>query len=471
MFLHAVIHSVAYTWFAVRIGGWDMYKYYAQDIYFIWGLVATAFGGVILLLACPSLRRSCYDLFLYTHIFLVVMFTVGCWYHVYLLGDQENMSFIFACFAIWAYDRVARFIRVLYYNIMLATGNKALRKVRANIIPGTDCIRFIVDANKLGLSKRVPGIFVYIYVPNVYFWQSHPFTISSWYQPMIDLPNSKLKTVYGTTTTTAALVKKSKLTTTYSTSSSSSSSSTSISDKKNNLSNDNNNNNSNLLLSNIDTNPTFELLIRPQQGMTKKLYETIQNKGPNGCDMYVLIEGPYGHTHPILQYDTAILIAGGVGTTATVPYLQEACYNANQMAVRHLVFIWVVQYEDQLKWSQNAIEDCIYHVNYNDQQKQQQKDLNNSGNNDDINNIKIENSSLSLDVSIYITRSSQPSSYDDNNDNQPSISYTRPDLNKLVGNYIEMASGNSVAVLHCGPVRMSDQVRQITANHGKIRKY
>ncbi|CAO3613082.1 unnamed protein product [Cunninghamella blakesleeana] len=468
MFLHAVIHSVAYTWFACRVGGWEMYKIYLQDIYFMWGLVATIFGGVILLLAYPALRRSCYDFFLYTHIVLVVIFTAGCWYHVYLLGDEENMAFLLASFAIWAYDRVARFIRVLYYNMMLATGNKALRKVRADIIPGTDCIRFIVDANKMGLSERAPGVFVYIYVPGVYFWQSHPFTISSWYQPLIDLPNSKLKPVYGTTTATAtALVKKSKLTTS---SSSTSSSSTSSSTSTSNNNNNNNNNNPSLLLSNVDTNPTFELLIRPQQGMTKKLYDTIQKRGPNGCDMYVLIEGPYGHTHPILQYDTAILVAGGVGTTATVPYLQEACYHANKIAVRHLVFIWVVQYEDQLKWSQQAIEDCIYHVNYDhhhqQQQQQQQKELNN-----DVNNIQSEKSSLTLDVSIYITRSSPPSNNNDNDnkkkdENQLSVSYSRPDLNKLVGNSIEMASGNSVAILQCGPVRMSDQLRQISANYG-----
>ncbi|CAO3642618.1 unnamed protein product [Cunninghamella echinulata] len=456
MFLHAVIHSITYTCYPVRIGGWATYITYYQEAYFIWGVVATVLGGFIILFAMPQLRRAFYDIFLYTHIVLVVIFTVGCWYHVYLIEDHENMPWLYACFAIWAYDRIVRLVRVIYYNVLLATtGNKILRKVRADIIPGTDCVRLTVDANKAGLSQRVPGVFVYIYVPSIYFWQSHPFTIASWDQPSIDLPSpqSALKSIYDKTVNTdvsSSIIEKKSKENDHSTSTSSSSIS---SDQQGNTS-----------ISSTATNnnaTTFELLIRPQQGMTKKLYEKVEKEGRDGCDMYVVIEGPYGHTHPVLQYDTAILIAGGVGTTATVPYLQEAVYNASNMAVRHLVFIWVVQYEDQLKWSQDAIEKCISHLN-----QQQQKVNNTNGN--DITDIQSEKSILALDVSIYVTRSKAPVDKDSKDKLQgASLSYgVRPDLNKQVGKYIDMASGSSVAVLQCGPVRMSDQIRQITADHG-----
>ncbi|KAI9303392.1 ferric reductase NAD binding domain-containing protein [Cunninghamella echinulata] len=462
MFLHAVVHSITYTCYPFRISGWETYITYYQDVYFIWGVVATVLGGFILLFAMPQLRRAFYDIFLYTHIVLVVLFTVGCWYHVYLIEDHENMAWLYACFAIWAYDRIARLVRVIYYNVLLVTTrSKILRKVHADIISGTDCIRLTVDANKAGLCQRVPGVFVYIYIPSVYFWQSHPFTIASWYQPSIDLPSpqSALKSIHDKTVATTidapfSVIEKKSKECEHSTSTSSSSISsdqqgiTSISSSKGTI-----------------NSTTFELLIRPQQGMTKKLYEKIEKEGRDGCDIYVVIEGPYGHTHPILQYDTAILIAGGVGTTATVPYLQEAVYNARNMAVRHLVFIWVVQYEDQLKWSQDAIEKCILHL---DQQQQQQQKILNDTNDHDIADIQSEKTTLALDVSIYVTRSTAPTDKSSKNKLQGlSISYgVRPDLNKQIGKYIDMASGNSVAVLHCGPVRMSDQIRQITVDNG-----
>ncbi|KAI8097511.1 ferric reductase like transmembrane component-domain-containing protein [Halteromyces radiatus] len=444
MMFHAIVHSAGYTWCGVHVS-FETYKSYFQDLYFVWGVVATVLGGFILLLALPNLRRSCYDLFLYIHIILVLLFTVGCWYHVKLLDDQENLMWLYASIAIWAFDRVARFVRVAYYNIMLATGHRLLRKVKADILPGTDCIRFRVESNKVGLSRRVPGVFVYIYVPQVYFWQSHPFTIASWHQPSLDkqsiIPSDA--GFYGTTAITSPTNMDNKKTVLSSTSNSSISTSSNTS-------------------SSSSSDHTFDLLIRPQQGMTKKLYETVQQLGPGGGDMYVLIEGPYGHTHPVLQYDTAILVGGGVGCTATVPYLQEAVYNMNKIATRHLVFVWVVQQDDQLCWAQNDIQDCLSHVNA---KKKQQTAI---GEEDSAS----KESSFVLDVSIYVTRSTRVEIDGDGkikkNEQQEGLTMTfgtRPDLDKLLGQYIEMDQG-SVALLHCGPDRMSDQIRHISAHHG-----
>jgi NAD(P)H-flavin reductase len=269
----------------------------------------------------------------------------------------------------------------------------------------------------------MPGVFVYIYVPGVYFWQSHPFTIASWHQPsdhpLITTPGTSSS--YGTMVIASPPLTNNKLSTHRSLSGN-----------------------------------TFDLLIRPQQGMTKKLYQAVEKLGPGGGDMEVLIEGPYGHTHPLLQYDTAILIGGGVGCTATVPYLQEAVYNANVTATRHLIFIWVVQYDDQLSWAQDDIEECLDHINR----------TRTVSANDEAESTASEKSSLALDVAVYVTRSARQ--LDDPKKQQEgwNVAYgTRPDLDKLLGQYVETAPG-SVAMLHCGPDRMSDQIRRISALHG-----
>ncbi|KAI8344217.1 ferric reductase like transmembrane component-domain-containing protein [Chlamydoabsidia padenii] len=429
MFIHAVIHSAAYTWLALLDGPEGLTSYY-EDEYIIWGAVATVLSGFILLLAIPSLRRSFYDLFLSIHIVLVVIFTVACWYHVKLLEDQENMAFLYASFAIWAYDRVVRFIRVVYYNIIFVTGQSMVRTVKADIVPGTDCIRLRVDANKKGLSHRIPGAFVYIYVPRVYFWQSHPFTIASWHQTSLDSDNM--------ITSDSAMINEA----------------VQIPDEKKQRPSSSPHDSAITVPTSIKQTNTFDLLIRPQKGMTKKLYEAVERLGPGGGEMYMVIEGPYGHTHPILQYDTAILIGGGVGCTATIPYLQEAVYNSTKSAAQHVVFIWVVQHDSQLLWARQDIEECLSHVKHT---------RNHQGSDE-----ATTSNTVALDVAIYVTRSSTTLT-EDKGKQQPEgmgIHYgVRPDLAKLIGQYIEMAPG-SVGLLHCGPGRMSDDIRQISALHG-----
>ncbi|ORZ18017.1 ferric reductase like transmembrane component-domain-containing protein [Absidia repens] len=442
MMLHAIIHSAAYTWVGLHYD-FETYVSYYEGLYFRWGVAATVLGSFTLLFALPNLRRKCYDLFLYTHIVFVVLFTVACWYHVALLEDEQNMPFLYASIAVWSFDRVARFARVVYYNIMLLTGRRSLRSVKADIIPGTDCIRFRVDANKYGLSHRIPGAFVYIYVPKAYFWQSHPFTIASWNQPSLDKRTPVPIDTVNATDPSETSNKKPTL--------SSPDSAIKISDTDSAS--------SSTTTTTTTAGNTFDLLIRPQKGMTKKLYEAVEKLGPDGGDMYVLVEGPYGHSHPVLQYDTAILVGGGVGCTATVPYLQEAVYNASKNATRHLVFVWVVQHDDQLNWAQQDIEDCLSHINVKKTQET-------STGNEDL----AANTSLTLDVFIYATRSTKSNDVKKEKDQQQqeglTLSYgVRPDLDKLLGQYIESAQG-SVAILHCGPARMSDQIRQISAHHG-----
>ncbi|KAI8343146.1 ferric reductase like transmembrane component-domain-containing protein [Chlamydoabsidia padenii] len=427
MVIHAIIHTVAYTWYTSNYG-FEMFIVFFSEPYLLWGVAATLLCVSILLFALPNLRRSCYDLFLYSHIILVLVFTVACWYHVALIDDEENMVWLYISIFVWSFDRVARLARVIYYNIMLTTGQRWVRTVEADIIPGTDCIRFRVDADKVGLSHRTPGVFVYIYVPGVYFWQSHPFTIASWHQLSDNTLTIANKTNhYGTMATTS----------------------------------NNNNNNNSKKSHRSNSGNTFDLLIRPQQGMTKKLFHAVEKLGPDGGKMEVLIEGPYGHTHPLLQYDTAILVCGGVGCTATVPYLQEAVYKADQIATRHLVFLWVVQYDDQLSWAQEDIQECLNHIN--------QANICSKANDETEETTRCLGAPLVLDVVVYVTRSTRSQNDSDivkkKKQGWNVVYGTRPDLDKVLGQYIELAPG-SVAMLHCGPDRMGDQIRQISARFG-----
>lgn len=61
----------------------------------------------------------------------------------------------------------------------------------------------------------------------------------------------------------------------------------------------------------------LHFLIMPLQGWTGRLLQSIEN----GEEQRVLLEGPYGHPADVSTFDHVLLIAGGSGIAAILPYL------------------------------------------------------------------------------------------------------------------------------------------------------
>lgn len=57
--------------------------------------------------------------------------------------------------------------------------------------------------------------------------------------------------------------------------------------------------------------------------MTARLRDSIVKSGTGSKEMTALIEGPYGETEPVFDYNNVIFIAGGSGISAVLPYVQE----------------------------------------------------------------------------------------------------------------------------------------------------
>lgn len=57
--------------------------------------------------------------------------------------------------------------------------------------------------------------------------------------------------------------------------------------------------------------------------MTARLRDSIVKSGASSREMTALIEGPYGGTEPVFDYNNIIFIAGGSGISAVLPYVQE----------------------------------------------------------------------------------------------------------------------------------------------------
>ncbi|KAL2849922.1 ferric reductase NAD binding domain-containing protein [Aspergillus pseudoustus] len=61
--------------------------------------------------------------------------------------------------------------------------------------------------------------------------------------------------------------------------------------------------------------------IRPYDGWTRRLRDQCR-KGQNGIiQPKLLLEGPYSHTAPLHTFDTVLIIVGGTGIAAAVPYI------------------------------------------------------------------------------------------------------------------------------------------------------
>lgn len=155
----AFVHSVGYTWMYIEEG------YYAEEMaeeWLIWGVVATACGGLICFQGLLFLRRKAYEVFLILHILLAGFFLIGLWFHVCIMGYSQ---FVYPCFAIWGFDRFVRVVRILWFGFPTAV---------VSLLPD-NTVKVEVPKPKSWPTISGGHAWIYFGLP-LTFWQNHPFT-------------------------------------------------------------------------------------------------------------------------------------------------------------------------------------------------------------------------------------------------------------------------------------------------------
>lgn len=163
MFIDATIHSLCFT----VMWQWDKSYTVSLSVPFIqYGVIGTIVAGLLMLQAYNWFRSHCYEIFLYGHIVLAVIFTSLCWCHCIDLGW---MQFVYAAIAFWAFDRFVRLARIVNFGLPRAT-----IKIVSN-----DTMKIVIPRPSKARWHAKPGqfIFAYFMLPTT-FWQSHPFTVS-----------------------------------------------------------------------------------------------------------------------------------------------------------------------------------------------------------------------------------------------------------------------------------------------------
>ncbi|KAK3997865.1 Ferric/cupric reductase transmembrane component 1 [Cladorrhinum sp. PSN332] len=297
--LQALLHSVLAVILYKDMG---IYSAQATLDYWAWGVAATVLGCIMLVGSVLYVRQRWYEIFLLAHIVMAVIIIVGCWYHVVLRFPPDGSGFttwLYAAIAVWAFDRVARLARIVKHGV---------RHAKVTEIGG-GYVRLDIPGVRWSAS---PGRHVYVHLPTVNMmrpWESHPFSVLS---TSIFHPRQQQHRSLSLSTQSPSSVSP--------------------------FGSENNRQESN------DPNPDVEKGSATTTSPTPNPNTATQRPAPTtagitliirrACDLtralpsssaalLTLLDGPYTNnkTQSILRCDRLLLIAGGIGITSILPWL------------------------------------------------------------------------------------------------------------------------------------------------------
>ncbi|KAH8803705.1 ferric reductase like transmembrane component-domain-containing protein, partial [Xylogone sp. PMI_703] len=289
--LEALVHTITTfigaglngSWAAVQMG-------ITSNLVLTYGFVAMVAFFAISLQAQTIIRGAFYETFKVLHILLVIMAIIGLWYHL-KLAFLSYINLLYGAIGIWVAERGTRMLRILLRN---GLGSPAV----IESLPGNAC-RVTVNIKMPWDFK--PGQHVYLYMPAVELWTSHPFSIA-WADSAGKVDSEKLAM-----------------------------------------------NRQEILAMRM---ATLSFIIRGQTGFTQKLIKKVEAAPDGKFTTRVFAEGPYGMMHSMSSYGSVMLFAGGVGIAHQVAYMRElvAGYTSSTVATKRLLLVWVIQAPEHLEW-------------------------------------------------------------------------------------------------------------------------
>ncbi|KAL3481501.1 hypothetical protein BJX99DRAFT_270714 [Aspergillus californicus] len=284
--LEALAHVFAWCIPKVRDGGWD----------------AASCAFVFLFIHSPSpIRHAFYETFLHLHICIAAMSFIFLWIH---LDGRRARHFLLGAIVLWATERAARMFTILYRNV--------------SRVPTTAVIECLTDDNDiLRIALYLPrpwtvspGQHLYLYIPSISLWCSHPFSIC-W----------------------------------------SSEEHNSLEDTSTRADTDENNPHK------PKTQKQIYMLIQRRKGFTNTLARRVGRRANKTLSVHALVEGPYGGIHSLDSYGTVVLFAAGVGITHHLLYLRRLVRGqvAGTVAARRITLVWAVRSAGYVEW----VEDWI----------------------------------------------------------------------------------------------------------------
>jgi hypothetical protein len=288
--LQALLHSIVSLHLYIQNG---RYPVDSKMPYWMWGIAGTVLVVVLTFGSGLYVRRFYYEAFLLSHIIMSVLLIVTLWYHAYelyrFLGGYWIWLYVVS--AVWAADRVLRIVRIV------VTGPQ---QAKLTDLGGSDgFIRIDIPGVRWG---NAPGLHAYFYFPTVHRlrpWENHPFSVlpssmlrSSNYHGKSEAgarrPSNSNKIEQGSTSSASDIEKHTAKGAAVEQGSQRGGCTTGLT-----------------------------LFVRKSSGMTKAL--SARDK------VLTLVEGPYPNnsTAQVLRCDRLLLIGGGIGITALIPFVDH----------------------------------------------------------------------------------------------------------------------------------------------------
>ncbi|KAF6222704.1 hypothetical protein HO133_000751 [Letharia lupina] len=282
--------------------GWESFSETLKEVRFItFGLVALVSICTIILTSWTAFRHAFYETFLHIHIALVSLVMAALWIH---LGGLQQMTYLKAVISTWVIERLIRLSSLIYRNVGRGGTNADVE-----ILPG-DAMRITLRPARPWTFK--PGQHVFLTIPSVGLWTSHPFSVAWSDAPPRPLRPGDLEKGIRTSQPTAQTTDTLALPPT-----------------------------------------SVSLIIRRRAGFTDRLHRKALDGPHRRVSLPALVEGPYGGTHQALHsYGTVVLFAAGVGITHQVALARDlvAGHAAGTVAARRVLLAWVVRAPDHLEW-------------------------------------------------------------------------------------------------------------------------
>ncbi|KHN93968.1 ferric-chelate reductase [Metarhizium album ARSEF 1941] len=378
--LQAVVHSVGYTALILYNGGWTYFASWWRRTFWVAGEVATVFMCALIACSVYWLRRQRYELFLVLHIGMSAVVLVTMLGHVSIFNGHFDAFFWIPVF-LWIFDRVLRILRIVFFNPTLkptvATATYSL---------STNIVRLHVPCRFRAYKVR-PGTYCYLSViDDERFWESHPFTVAS---VSDSSPPGKS---FGEQ---APLLESGVVNAEYQ--------ETAEPDSR-------------LLL----------FLIRPYDSFTSRLRDLAAKESPQPASLRVLMDGPYGHSQPLHQFDHVLFVVGGSGIVVPLSYLKVLTGCNKQTTSTHVH--WATREPD---FAADVLSNDVGEA--------------------------LGDASLAID--LYFSAETERNM---GADIPPKVSrhYGRPNARAIILAAAEDAGECSLAVVACGPARMADDARR-----------
>jgi predicted ferric reductase len=324
--------------------------------YWNFGIIAIiALVFLVTVFSMLPLRNKAYEIFLFLHIIAVIIILIGLWYHVvYRYHKAYGYEvWLYIAFAFWGFDRISRPLRIVLLNWkswLLPSHPSAT----VELLPGEEFMKITMFPSFTWNFSAGQHCFLYFPRLGINSFQSHPFSIASWNNGALPQTQTILDSTSSPSLNPGYSAPNKPRTSTHN--------STEPIIELQDMPLDTARPFTQNYAPTTQDKPSISFIVRPEHGLTRYLHRHLLKS--TETTIPVLIEGPYGSapSSKLQNADTILAIAGGIGITSILGYLELYLSSNSQNTTKkgkttRFVLFWTAREESLINAIRSQIGD------------------------------------------------------------------------------------------------------------------